>query len=100
MLQYIKTYKDFVVFSQWSRKTYAAFASLNKVVSIGYLSIDIYKHAVLKREAFDQLSCIINKDNYKRMYCNIISMINKSVLVITLLAAKNNNYNLEIFNKK
>ena len=37
-----------VVFSQWSRKSYAIFASLHRVVKIARLSIDVCNSALLK----------------------------------------------------
>ena len=35
--------KKSLVFSKWTRKSYAVFASLGKLVTIGHLSIDICK---------------------------------------------------------
>lgn len=40
--------KDVIVFSRWSRKNYAIFASLKRVVNIGCLTIDLCKTALLK----------------------------------------------------
>jgi hypothetical protein len=38
--------KKVLVFAQWSRKGYAVFASLNKVVNIAHLSIELCKSAL------------------------------------------------------
>ena len=103
MLQYIKTYKDIVVFSQWSRKSYAAFASLNKIVSIAYLSMDLYLNTLLKKVALSQFLSIMDIDNYKRIYCNIIKTLNNSSLLLVSLAVKsedNDIYNLVKVYKK
>ncbi len=43
-------------FSQWSRKAYAIFLSISKVVHIGKLSVDISKQAVLKSNGSSVLS--------------------------------------------
>jgi hypothetical protein len=40
--------KNVLVFSQWSRKTYAIFASLKRVVNIAHLNIDLCESALLK----------------------------------------------------
>ena len=37
-----------VIFSQWSRKSYAVFATLKRVISIAHLSIDLCHSALLK----------------------------------------------------
>jgi len=37
-----------IVFSRWSRKNYAIFSSLKKVVNIGRLSVDICRTSLLK----------------------------------------------------
>lgn len=43
-------------FSQWSRKAYAIFLSISKVVHIGKLSVDISKQALLKTSGASILS--------------------------------------------
>lgn len=40
---------DIFVFSKWSRKEYAIFASLGKLIKIGVLKADICQKALLKR---------------------------------------------------
>ena len=45
--QYISP--DIFVFSKWSRKEYAIFASLGKLIKIGVLKADICQKALLKR---------------------------------------------------
>lgn len=37
-----------VVFSRWSRRGYATFASLNKEVTVGHLNCDIASQSMLK----------------------------------------------------
>ena len=48
MLKSQQTKKNAVVFSQWSRKGYAVFSSLKRVVMIAHLSIDLCDFALLK----------------------------------------------------
>ena len=48
MLKNKQIKKDRIVFSQWSRKSYAVLASLKKVVNIARLSIDLCKSIQLK----------------------------------------------------
>ncbi len=57
MLQNKKKNTDVIVFSRWSRKSYAIFASLKKVVCIARLSIDICKSSLLKNSA---VICLLN----------------------------------------
>ncbi len=52
-----------IVFSQWSRKDYSIFASLNKVVKIVRLSIDVFKS--LKDKIVGSL---LNKDITQQKY--------------------------------
>lgn len=40
-----------VVFSKWSRKAYAVFSSLKRVVNIGQLSVDISTRSMIKLES-------------------------------------------------
>lgn len=42
---------NIIVFSKWSRKNYAIFASLHKVVNIVRLSVDICKSALSKNQS-------------------------------------------------
>lgn len=42
------TNKKRIIFSRWSRKNYAIFASLNRVVNIARLSVDICVTSLLK----------------------------------------------------
>lgn len=50
-----------VVFSRWTRKNYAIYASLHKVVLIAQLTIDVCKSAILKSNVLvqflDYLQC-------------------------------------------
>lgn len=48
MLKNKQIKKNIVVFSQWSRKGYAIFASLKSVVKIGCLTIDLCESALSK----------------------------------------------------
>lgn len=48
MLQQKYISPDIIVFSKWSRKEYAIFASLGKLIKIGVLKADICQKALLK----------------------------------------------------
>lgn len=54
MLKSKQIRKEIIVFSQWSRKSYAVFASLKRVVNIAHLSIDLCKSALLKSSSVIQ----------------------------------------------
>lgn len=55
--------REVVVFSGWSRKAYAIFASLKKVVRIASLSIDVCIMSLLKNPSVVQLMDIFNAEN-------------------------------------
>ncbi len=62
MLQYSKANTNILVFSKWSRKSYAIFASLHKVVIIAQLSVDICRTSLLKNRAvISLLNWVVNK---------------------------------------
>jgi hypothetical protein len=54
-----------IVFFQWSRKNYAIFASLQKVVNIAQLSVDICKTSLLKSNTLISLFNLSADDNIK-----------------------------------
>lgn len=61
MFQTNPIHTDTIVFSQWSRKSYAVFASLKKVVRIARLSIDICLSSLLNVPAvICLLSLLVN----------------------------------------
>ncbi len=53
-----------LIFSRWSRKGYAVFASLGKVVKIGRIAVDICRVAILKTSAL--------KEGSARLLTNIV----------------------------
>lgn len=53
---------NYIVFSRWSRKSYAIFASLRKVVVIAQLAVDICVSALQKNETVIQLLSIFNDE--------------------------------------
>ncbi len=55
----MQEHTDVIVFSQWSRKSYAVFASLNKVVHIARLSIDICQSSLLNIPAVIRLLSLL-----------------------------------------
>ncbi|NLI71787.1 MAG: hypothetical protein GX361_03535 [Bacteroidales bacterium] len=52
-------------FRRWSRKNYAVFAGLNKVISIGQVSAGISDMAILKTNSFSVENNIFAKDSLK-----------------------------------
>lgn len=66
MLQNKKTNTDVIVFSRWSRKSYAIFASLKKVVCIARLSIDICISSLLKNPTAIYLLNLISAEENER----------------------------------
>jgi hypothetical protein len=50
MLQSRMANTNILVFSKWSRKSYAIFASLHKVVVIAQLSVDLCRASLLKNQ--------------------------------------------------
>ena len=51
-MKYVFPIKNVIVFSQWSRKSYAVFASLGKVIKIARVSGDISDKALIKNTSF------------------------------------------------
>jgi hypothetical protein len=51
-MKYVFPIKKAIVFSQWSRKSYAVFASLGKVIKIAQVSGDISDKALIKKTSF------------------------------------------------
>jgi hypothetical protein len=51
-MKYVFPIKNTIVFSQWSRKSYAVFASLGKVIKIGRVSADISDKSLIKKTSF------------------------------------------------
>lgn len=58
-----KISKVVIIFSKWSRKNYAIFSSLKKVVNIARLTVDICNISIreLKKAVFQQFSELGNK---------------------------------------
>lgn len=54
-----------VVFSKWSGKSYSTFASLNKVVNIAQLSVDISNASLIKKHSLISLINLSVDDNNK-----------------------------------
>ena len=55
MLKKFKISGPYIVFSKWSRKNYAIFSSLKKMIKIGRLSIEICDKALLKPGTINNL---------------------------------------------
>ncbi len=63
-MQEIKNaYNKPIIFSKWSGKKYAIFASLHRVVNIARISIDICKASLLKSNTLNSLINLFEKDN-------------------------------------
>jgi hypothetical protein len=95
MLKYKQVFSDVVVFSQWSRKSYAVFASLKKVVSIGHLSIDICKSSLLKSATLIRLLNTFSADNSDTDEYDINELLENASLLLAelpLISAKNDIY--------
>ena len=95
MLQYKQIFSNVVVFSQWSRKSYAAFASLNKVVSIGHLSIDICKSSLLKNATLIRLLNLFISDESDADEYDVNELLENSSLFLAempIISAKNDIY--------
>ncbi len=58
-----KAYNKPIIFSKWSGKKYAIFASLHRVVNIARISIDICKASLLKSNTLNSLINLFEKDN-------------------------------------
>jgi hypothetical protein len=69
-----KITKNNIVFSKWTRKSYAVFASLSKLVNIARLSIDIFKSFIYKIRYFLVTKIV------KQIITNINTGMNKSMI--------------------
>lgn len=59
MHQIKQAHKNIIVFSQWSRKSYAVFASLRKLICIARLSIDLCSSSLFKVPAIVRLLSLL-----------------------------------------
>ena len=93
--KYIST--KIFVFSKWSRKEYAIFASLGKLIKIGVLKADICQKALLKGlvdlgkiakiiEDFDEDECDLDITNHDSLQF-MLSSPGLSIFHVTNLAA-------------
>jgi len=87
---------DIFVFSKWSRKEYAVFASLGKLIKIGVLKADICQKALLKKlvdlkkiakftENLEEDDTALNIADYNSLQC-ILSSLGLSILQTINLA--------------
>ena len=54
-----------IVFSKWSRKNYAIFASLHKVIKIARLSVDVCMSSLSKNKSIQQKSYQIKASEFE-----------------------------------
>ncbi len=85
---------DVVIFSRWSRKSYAIFQSLKKVISIARLSIDICESSSFKKSSFVHL---IHKHEVNEE-CDDFNYTNFSadeIKILQVLLSAQNNIDIE-----
>ena len=87
-------------FSRWSRKTYAVFLSLNKVIKISNLKTEVAQCFIQKNKSFTEVQTFLsfNKNEPYKVFPDIIALLNQNILV-TLVTQLNNLSNGNI-NKK
>ncbi len=71
--------KKNLVFSQWSRKNYAVFASLGKVVTIAHVSVDICNCSLKKNFANSEIIRLAN--NFGNSFKDIINELDDHLCI-------------------
>lgn len=89
MLKGRHTNTEVVVFSRWSGKNYAVFASLKKVVSIGHLSIDLCKSSLLKNRSVIRLLNLLGGEDERNEECDVVEPREDAMLLLALMADGN-----------
>lgn len=91
MLKNKQIKKSVVVFSQWSRKGYAIFASLKSVVKIGCLTIDLCESALSKSSSSIQFVSTVGCDENESMDPNSSELVINPILITSSLPLVSNN---------
>lgn len=99
MLKRVKAnYSDILVFSKWSRKSYAIFVSLRKIVVISQLSIDVCKSFLLKNVELLNFLGFNEEENDESLEFDI-NEIEERLSLILLSTANPKNYKKNIISK-
>jgi hypothetical protein len=69
-MKFVYPTRKVIVFSQWSRKSYAVFASLGKLLKIGCVKVDYCDKAIRKTNDFSGLGT--NVFSFKGILANIL----------------------------
>lgn len=99
MYQTKQKHIDTVVFSKWSRKSYAVFASLKKVVRIACLSIDICQSSLMKVPAAVRLLSMLGISDIENEDTDINEEFDSLLLSLAVMPAIRTNNDIYIKNK-
>ena len=80
--------KQILVFSKWSRKGFAVFASLGKVVKIGQLNVEICKQAIKKNINLLEAFFVIENEKLKTSADDFVDLLFSELLLQNLLTAQ------------
>lgn len=95
-----KIQKQNITFSKWSRKGFAVFASLGKVVKIAQLKVEICKQAIKKNiNLLDDLF-ILKKDNFIAQTNEIVEILLQDLFIENNLLIQSLNTKTGRFHKK
>ncbi len=99
MFQNKQIHTDVIVFSQWSRKNYAVFASLKKVIRIARLSIDICQSSLLKTPTVIHLLSLLGLSNIENDDTNTYEQIDNLLLSFAVMPTISNSKDIYSQNK-
>jgi hypothetical protein len=75
-MKYVLPIRKLIVFSQWSRKSFAIFASLGKIIKIGRVSVDISDKSLVKKTS--QTRSINNALCFKKDLIELLEELQQS----------------------
>lgn len=84
-------HKKVIIFSQWSRKNYAVFASLKKIICIARLSIDLCSSSLFKVPASIRLLSFLDISDSEIDDISIGNQLDKLLLTVAILPIVSNN---------
>jgi len=99
MYQTKQVQTDIIIFSQWSRKSYAVFASLKKTVRIACLSIDICQSALLKVPAVICLLTLLGISDIENDETDISEQLDDLLLSLVVIPTLSHNKDIYSQNK-
>lgn len=84
-MKYVFPIKKMIVFSQWSGKSFAIFASLGKIIKIGRVSVDISDKSLVKKKSLPRL--LNNALCFNKNFIELLEELQQSEGILNVLVA-------------